>query len=214
MVVLVTGANGQLGQAIHFIAKNYPEIDFVFCDSATLDITNIDSCNQIFATYTPDYCVNTAAYTAVDRAETEQEKAFAVNVLGAKSWQKFVRYMTRYCFMFLLILFLTEKNNTLYRARHPSSNGSLRTNKTRGRTSHSANLGEALYCAHFMGVFSIWRQFYENHASFGRRTRIAFGCKRSNRHTYPCCRLGNLFGTNLYNQQPTTSNQQLWNLQL
>lgn len=84
MVVLVTGANGQLGQAIHFIVKNYPEIDFVFCDSATLDITNIDSCNQIFATYTPDYCVNTAAYTAVDRAETEQEKAFAVNVLGAK----------------------------------------------------------------------------------------------------------------------------------
>ena len=85
MVVLVTGANGQLGQAIYFIAKNYPEIDFVFCNSATLDITNIDSCNQIFETYTPDYCVNTAAYTAVDRAETEQEKAFAVNVLGAKN---------------------------------------------------------------------------------------------------------------------------------
>ena len=33
MVVLVTGANGQLGQSIQFIAENYPEIDFVFCSS-------------------------------------------------------------------------------------------------------------------------------------------------------------------------------------
>ena len=85
MVVVVTGANGQLGQSIQFIANNYPEIHFIFCDSATLDITNIDSCNLIFATYKPDFCINAAAYTAVDRAETEPEKAFEVNVLGAKN---------------------------------------------------------------------------------------------------------------------------------
>jgi dTDP-4-dehydrorhamnose reductase len=85
MVVVVTGANGQLGQSIQFIANNYPEIHFIFCDSATLDITNIDSCNLIFATYKPDFCINAAAYTAVDRAETEPEKAFDVNVLGAKN---------------------------------------------------------------------------------------------------------------------------------
>jgi dTDP-4-dehydrorhamnose reductase len=85
MVVVVTGANGQLGQSIQFIANNYPEIHFIFCDSATLDITNIDSCNLIFAKYKPDFCINAAAYTAVDRAETEPEKAFDVNVLGAKN---------------------------------------------------------------------------------------------------------------------------------
>lgn len=85
MVVVVTGANGQLGQSIQFIANNYPEIHFIFCESATLDITNIDSCNLIFATYKPDFCINAAAYTAVDRAETEPEKAFDVNVLGAKN---------------------------------------------------------------------------------------------------------------------------------
>ena len=48
MVVLVTGANGQLGQSLQFVANNYPEIKFVFCDSATLNITDLDNCKTIF----------------------------------------------------------------------------------------------------------------------------------------------------------------------
>lgn len=48
MVVLVTGSNGQLGQSIQFVAKNYPQIDFVFCDSKTLDITNFENCEAFF----------------------------------------------------------------------------------------------------------------------------------------------------------------------
>ena len=44
MVVLVTGANGQLGQAIQSISGKYPEIDFVFCSSSELDITNLENC--------------------------------------------------------------------------------------------------------------------------------------------------------------------------
>jgi dTDP-4-dehydrorhamnose reductase len=53
MVVLVTGANGQLGQSIKFILDKYPEIDFVFCDSKSLDITilnkYLNNLNPIFA---------------------------------------------------------------------------------------------------------------------------------------------------------------------
>ena len=85
MVVLVTGANGQLGQALQFIAPNHPEIQFVFTDSDTLDITNLNNIEQLFKQFKPNFCINTAAYTAVDKAESESEKAYLINVEGAKN---------------------------------------------------------------------------------------------------------------------------------
>ena len=85
MVVLVTGANGQLGQSIQFIAGNYPDIQFVFCSSLDLDITNTNNCESVFNAFKPDYCINAAAYTAVDKAESEPEKAHSINVIGAKN---------------------------------------------------------------------------------------------------------------------------------
>ena len=85
MVVVVTGANGQLGQAIQSIADQYPSIDFVFCSSSELDITSTVSCEAAFTKYKPDFCINTAAYTAVDKAESETEKAYLVNVIGPKN---------------------------------------------------------------------------------------------------------------------------------
>ena len=85
MVVLVAGANGQLGQSIQFIAKNYNDIQFVFCSSSDLDITNKNNCKSVFNASKPDYCINAAAYTAVDKAETELEKAHLINVIGAQN---------------------------------------------------------------------------------------------------------------------------------
>ncbi|MES2411074.1 MAG: dTDP-4-dehydrorhamnose reductase [Bacteroidota bacterium] len=85
MVVLVTGANGQLGQSLQLIAPNYPEVQFVFCSSAELDITDHKNCDSVFSEIKPDYCINAAAYTAVDKAENEPEKAYSVNVTGAKN---------------------------------------------------------------------------------------------------------------------------------
>lgn len=85
MVVLVTGANGQLGQAIQSISGNAPKINFVFCSSSELDITNLQSCIEAFEKYQPDYCINAAAYTGVDKAESEPEKAHLINVIGARN---------------------------------------------------------------------------------------------------------------------------------
>ena len=85
MVVLVTGANGQLGQAIQFVAGNYPNIHFVFCSSSDLDITNKENCDSIFNKEKPDFCINAAAYTAVDKAESEPEQAHLINCIGAKN---------------------------------------------------------------------------------------------------------------------------------
>lgn len=85
MVVLVTGANGQLGQSLQFIAPNYPELHFIFCSSTDLDISNAENCQAVFAKMKPNYCINAAAYTAVDKAESETEKAHLINVIGAKN---------------------------------------------------------------------------------------------------------------------------------
>ncbi len=85
MVVLVTGSGGQLGQALQFIAPNYPDIHFVFCDSTILDITNSNNINQLFKQFKPSFCINAAAYTAVDKAESEPEKAHLINVVGPKN---------------------------------------------------------------------------------------------------------------------------------
>ncbi|WP_396177344.1 dTDP-4-dehydrorhamnose reductase [Flavobacterium sp.] len=88
MVVLVTGASGQLGQSLQFIAPNYPEITFHFFNSSELNITDLENCETIFAQIQPDFCINAAAYTAVDKAESEPEKAHSINVTGAQNLAK------------------------------------------------------------------------------------------------------------------------------
>lgn len=85
MVVLVTGSNGQLGQALQSVAGNYPSIDFVFCNSSRLDITNLEQCRAVFNQFKPNFCINAAAYTTVDKAESEPEKAFDINTNGAEN---------------------------------------------------------------------------------------------------------------------------------
>ena len=88
MVILVTGASGQLGQALQSIELQYPEINFEFLTSSDLDITDLEECLAIFKKIKPDYCINTAAYTAVDKAESEPQKAKSINVDGCENLAK------------------------------------------------------------------------------------------------------------------------------
>lgn len=87
--VLVTGANGQLGQCIKELSNNLSEIGFIFKGSSVLDITNLTSIKNTFDSETFDYCINCAAYTAVDKAEEEIELAVKVNKEGAKNIANF-----------------------------------------------------------------------------------------------------------------------------
>ena len=81
--IVVIGSNGQLGNCIRKIAPGFElDYEFVFTDSQTLDITNEDQINSFFDENKPDFCINASAYTAVDLAEKEKEKAFAVNADG------------------------------------------------------------------------------------------------------------------------------------
>lgn len=85
MVVLVTGGSGQLGQAFQSIINQYPQSEFHFVDADVCDITSIAIVRSTFEKYKPDFCVNAAAYTAVDKAESDQELAVAINVDGARN---------------------------------------------------------------------------------------------------------------------------------
>ena len=85
--VLVTGASGQLGLALQVAAKDFP-LDLVFMDKNSLDITNTKAINEVFATQSFDACINTAAYTDVDGAETEIELAYAINATAVETLAK------------------------------------------------------------------------------------------------------------------------------
>ncbi|PHS07675.1 MAG: dTDP-4-dehydrorhamnose reductase [Kordia sp.] len=83
--VLVTGANGQLGLCLQEISKLHPTIQFAFSSSKELDITNKESVKIAFETSNYEYCINCAAYTNVDLAESAINKVEEVNVLAVKN---------------------------------------------------------------------------------------------------------------------------------
>jgi len=105
-IVLVTGANGQLGKEIRELAEAYAQFSFLFVTREELPIEETEKVKAFFATHKPAYCINCAAYTAVDKAEAEKEKAFAVNgnavgVLATASYEsgcKFIHISTDYVF--------------------------------------------------------------------------------------------------------------------
>lgn len=89
MKILITGAYGQLGNEINCLANKYPEWQFLFTDVDSLDITNESALEIWFQNNIPKYVVNCAAYTAVDKAETDSETAKKVNSLAPKLLAKF-----------------------------------------------------------------------------------------------------------------------------
>ena len=86
MNVLVTGSNGQLASCIKDLAKQYDGLNFIYTDYKELDICDLSQVNTFFESHSKiHYCINCAAYTAVDKAETEVDKAFEINATGAKN---------------------------------------------------------------------------------------------------------------------------------
>ncbi len=85
MVVIVVGANGQLGQALQHIAPDSADLQFHFYTSTEIDITQRIAIDSVWERLKPDYCINAAAYTAVDKAEAEPDKAQRINVNGTRN---------------------------------------------------------------------------------------------------------------------------------
>jgi dTDP-4-dehydrorhamnose reductase len=104
--ILVTGANGQLGWELAQAAASFPAFEFVFVDRNSMDLSKPNEFIGIIELFKPDAIINTAAYTAVDKAEVEQALAHTINAeavaqMARISKQKgipFITYSTDYVF--------------------------------------------------------------------------------------------------------------------
>jgi len=88
MNILITGSNGQLGNELRGIAGNYKNHLFLFTDVQDLDITDQDALASFFKDNNIELCINCAAYTAVDKAETERTLCDKINVKGPANLAK------------------------------------------------------------------------------------------------------------------------------
>ncbi len=104
--ILVTGAGGQLGKEFAALAAKFPQYHFHFAAKEDLPINDLNAVNSFIKTYNITCCINCAAYTAVDKAETETEKAFLINAAAAgnlaaackQSNALFIHFSTDYVF--------------------------------------------------------------------------------------------------------------------
>jgi dTDP-4-dehydrorhamnose reductase len=83
MKILITGADGQLGECLQKVFKGKAEI-YAF-NRNDLDITDKTFVTETVSSIQPDFIINAAAYTAVDKAESESEKAYIINAIGPKN---------------------------------------------------------------------------------------------------------------------------------
>jgi dTDP-4-dehydrorhamnose reductase len=77
--ILITGASGQLGRCLQLALKDVLGLKLHAFDKKTLDITNKVALERLFQKINPDYCINCAAYTNVEKAESDKELAFLIN---------------------------------------------------------------------------------------------------------------------------------------
>ncbi len=83
--LLITGGNGQLGQELQALANQFPDFEFYSTARESLDISDDQQITQLFEKEQFDYCINCAAYTAVDRAEAEKELAEKINIKAVEN---------------------------------------------------------------------------------------------------------------------------------
>ena len=111
MNILIFGKDGQLGKAFRALFDSVDDVSSAsvnmhYVGRLACDLTNLDAINGLLSTVKPDLIINVAAYTAVDRAETEAQIAFAINayapeamaIYAAKHGTTFLHYSTDYVF--------------------------------------------------------------------------------------------------------------------
>lgn len=102
MNILTTGANGQLGNEMRVLSAQHTQHTYFFTDIAELDITSREAVNQFVTDNAIDVIVNCAAYTNVDKAETDEDMAHKINALAVEnlglSGAKVIHVSTDYVF--------------------------------------------------------------------------------------------------------------------
>lgn len=96
--ILVTGGNGQLGSSINSIEAQFGNGNkYIYLTAEELDVTDENQINAAIEKYKPAYIINCAAYTAVDKAESEKDLAYAINATAAE-------YLAKACKAYGVIL--------------------------------------------------------------------------------------------------------------
>lgn len=88
MRILVTGANGQLGNEIRVLAEQYTDFEFYYTDINELDITDQLEVDAFCLVNKPQVIINCAAYTAVDKAESDESTSFLINSKAVENLSK------------------------------------------------------------------------------------------------------------------------------
>ena len=104
--ILVTGANGQLGKELRDLAAQFSAYEFLFLSREDMPIHHFELVRHFFDQFKPDFCINCAAYTAVDKAESETELAKLINAesvgilsaVAAEADCRFVHISTDYVY--------------------------------------------------------------------------------------------------------------------
>ncbi|MEN9885331.1 MAG: dTDP-4-dehydrorhamnose reductase [Bacteroidota bacterium] len=104
--ILVTGANGQLGKELRDLAAQFSAYEFLFLSREDMPIHHFELVRHFFDQFNPDFCINCAAYTAVDKAESETELAKLINAesvgilsaVAAEADCRFVHISTDYVY--------------------------------------------------------------------------------------------------------------------
>lgn len=120
MKILVTGKNGQLGSELQDVFASFPSHEVVYVDREGLDLSNPNQISKKLDQIQPQLIINAAAYTAVDKAESDQDTAYKVNVeavakmstWASKNKAKIIHISTDYVFDGTSAVALTEDHNT------------------------------------------------------------------------------------------------------
>ena len=120
MKVLVIGSDGQLGLEFQKISNSYDSLSWVFSTIKTLDLLKLDTISSFLNDINPSVIINCAAYTSVDKAETESKLADLINFKAVdiiSRWtsdnnKKLIHISTDYVFDGLSKLPLSENSNT------------------------------------------------------------------------------------------------------
>ena len=170
--ILITGCNGQLGNEMQLQAKLYNQYNFIFTDIDELDITDSEKINKFVDDNSIDCIVNCAAYTAVDKAEDNEELCNLLNNLAPgylanainRRGGSMIQISTDYVF--------DGTNHIPYTEEDPTS-----PNSVYGRTKLAGELNVQRECSNSMIIRTAWL-----YSSFGNnfvKTMIRLGKERN-----------------------------------
>jgi hypothetical protein len=106
--IVVTGSSGQLGNEIRVASASFEDFDFIFLSKNELPIHRVDLLQEYFNSTKPAYCINCAAYTAVDKAETERTRLFSLTGKPPVRWRPPVNLQVQSLYTYLQITCLME----------------------------------------------------------------------------------------------------------